>query len=232
MYYPSSLGKRSNAEIPFSAKRRRSAGPSTSASPAVRKYVNRRIAAAAEEKYIPFEVNANNASYDSPTLAQLNQIPTGATDESRVGDEIKYKELSIKGNVQAQGNNNTIARFIVFQWYSNTTPGLDDVLVTPSSSLANYVNAPYVRDNLHRMKVLYDKRFAIAAANSTSGLKLTELFSVFIRSDQWGRRKVNYIANSTTQSTNTLYTILLSNVTDASGVEPVVSYSGYLSWTE
>lgn len=213
-----------------SAKRTAGGVPPTPKS--IRQYVNRRIAASHEEKYVPFEVNANNASYDSPILAQLNNIPTGATDETRVGDEIKYKELSIKGNVQAQGNNNTIARFLVFQWYSNTTPGISDVLVTPSTSLPNYVNAPYVRDNLHRMKILYDKRFAIAAANSTSGMKVTELFSCFIRADQWGRRKVNYVANSSTNSTNTLYTLLLSNVTDASGVEPVVSYSGFLSWTE
>lgn len=219
-----------DSDMPSSSAKRRAPNPPVAK--AVRKYVNRRINARMEEKAVTFESLAVDASYDAPTIGQLNNIPEGTGDDERVGDELRYKQLSIKGSFQTQANSNTIARFLVFQWYHNTTPAISDVLVTPTGSNANYVNAPYVRDNLHRMKILYDKRFALAAANSTSGLKLTEQFSVFINETDWGRRVVNYIAASSTNSTNTLYYLALSNVTDASAAEPVLNMAGFLSWTE
>lgn len=195
-----------------------------------RKYVKAQIKRNKEKKFVYLNTSGNILSYDNAYLAQLNNISTGTSDNTRVGDELKLDTLSIKGDVSTVGTANTISRVIAFQWYSNSTPTITDVL--QALGAANDVNTAYNDDNLNRMKILYDKRHSCIGGGASTGDKQKHLFNIKIKGKKWGRKKCNYISGSATATTNGLYLMAFSNASNASGNGSNLNYAGILKYTE
>lgn len=194
-----------------------------------RKYVNRRIRSTEEKKFKYLDSSSNVLSYDSPYLLQLNNIAPGTSDNTRIGDEIFMHKLKIKGIVQQAANANVVSRIIVFQWFSNSTPTLDDVISDTADSQA--VHRDYNDDNGHRMKILYDKRMFCVSPNGTGGNKFAHMFSMNIPRKRF-RSHVNYIAGSSTATTNVIYILGFSNVTAASLNGPTLNFGGSIAFKE
>lgn len=115
----------------------------------------------------------NNAEYkflDNPiqnlptyagSAAQLNTIPQGITDTTRVGDSIKLQKLRLHGKVS--GASNDVVRIMVVHDKQND-------LVVPADllSLVGSVQTPFSpknHDKRFRSKVLYDRLFNVDVGN-------------------------------------------------------------------
>lgn len=110
-----------------------------------------------EVKYVDTSVNAVISG--NATLALLNGLQTGDTDNTRSGNMVQATSISLRGWVQRTGTTGTSGAFRLLLFWdqqaNQTAPTSDDVITTP------HLYSQYNRDNQKRFKILYDKVFTI-----------------------------------------------------------------------
>lgn len=149
----------------------RSARPALALSALQKRQVKQMTQAPVEHKRLYTSAFAQ-VSAAVPVNYALTEVPVGDTDITRDGDAIALKKLVLRFQtwMTATGistNTNNGVRIIVYQWRQMSTgsaPVGSDVLEDISSNHA--FNSPYHWDYLRAgmLKILYDKRFALAGA--------------------------------------------------------------------
>lgn len=198
---------------------------------ATKSFVKRVISDNVEHKYQALTQTNALTSYDVPSFDLLNNIPTGTSDTTRIGDTVKFESIKLKGHVQSNTTVDTIGRCMVVQWTANSTPVLNDILQSATVN-ASIVDALPNHDNASRYKILFDKRFVIAATNATGGEQQTHLFAKNIYAKSVGKKTIQYIGGSATSALNRFYMITLSNASNASGIGPTFSWKLLFNYSD
>jgi len=102
----------------------------------------------------------NTTPNNSGTMYQVELPAQGITTQLRIGNEIQDVNLEVRGNVN--GANLHQFRMIAFQWLSDNTtaPTAADIL-SFAVGTSWVVNAPFHEDSENKMKILYDRSFAL-----------------------------------------------------------------------
>lgn len=100
--------------------------------------------------------------------ANFNRIATpgvGTSDSDRTADTIMIKSLYIDYSFIADDSTNLI-RFIVFQWYQDSSLNPPIAASILESSSFSQVQAPYSMNNAQNYRILYDRTHTLSTAGS------------------------------------------------------------------
>lgn len=201
---------------------------------ATKKYVKRQILRDEETKSFYSSDLTNSLSYDNATLFNMTNVSQGDNYNSRDGNKIRAVALTIKGRLRG-GPADTTARVIVFQWKKDNnvdTPAITDLFRQGAGAGAEYIE-PLNLQNRKYYKILSDKRYSVGTttvANSTGGLPSDILISHYIPASKFAKI-IDYNDNAGTGK-NMIYVIAFSDVTDASGNEPILSMQSRFDFKE
>jgi len=160
--------------------------------------VKRVIYSNKEKKHV-FTVNNVAANYNG-TITAVGMPAQGTNGGQRIGDEINNVRFKVIGNIQ--GVNLHTFRFIAFQWKSanGTAPVPADVITNGFLGGFNAVNGPYNEDSQKKMKILYDRTFALDPYNQV------KTFNFDVKC-----LNIEMTGGSSTLGTNVIYTLLLQD---------------------
>lgn len=164
------------------------------ATSAAKQVINR----SAEKKYL--DLTATNPASVSGGIFQLNDIPVGTSDTTRIGDTIMIKKLYMSLNMHVADTSNHF-RVIVFVWKNNTVPLASEIMADSSLGTAYAVNAPYNHDRRSLFKVLYDKTYGLYADRPVVHFKKSIKLNL----------KVQYNAGSSTACSNAIWMLYISD---------------------
>lgn len=195
----------------------------------VQKHV-KKIIRMEELKHVDTIISSIAAASD-PGVAQtilLNGLSQGNSNLTRVGDEVMYTSIQVKGFVNSDTDMITlgaVVRMIVFWDKSPNGVAPTAANLLDNSVITTYVNAPYNSDYYKRFKILYDRRLALnpqvlLTAATTEPLSVPFDFRKgFNRQSNYGLGNAGTIADITRGA---CYILLLSNYAAASASVPTV----------
>lgn len=169
----------------------------------------------------------------------LNGMMQGLPNTNRVADRVTFTSIQIRGLIDASSNvaGKTAWRLIVFRDIApnGLAPGANNLLDV--TTITSYFNAPYNQDFSDRFRVIMDKRGIInpnVIATSTLGGGVTTTTNTVLGVSQKVKLKwkLNFITNYglgnagtiADISRNSVYALLISDKTTASGVGPVLTF--------
>lgn len=104
-------------------------------------------------------VNSNGAMF------HLSSIPEGDSEITRTGLKITPKTLNTSLRITAEaGEPSNEVRFIMFRWYDDVAPTVNDLLQSNSSGIFNgysYIDIPRVWPGSPKVEILSDRKMAI-----------------------------------------------------------------------
>lgn len=169
--------------------------------------VRKLISASHEHKFIDVNVSGGLISY-SGTVARLDQVVQGDSDQTRTGDSVDLKEIQLRGGWEAADNYN-VMRLIIFQasaaHSTSSLPTPSDILLAGYVGTGSAVYAPYDKDRTGpggQYKILYDKTMTADTDDPVTTFQTT-LRRGF-------RKRVQYIGG-TTSATGGIFMLLISD---------------------
>lgn len=116
-----------------------------------------------EKKYVPRPQSLQSVGFDTMTGAFVNDITNitiGDNDTNRDGDQFGIRSIECNWSWIA-GDSTNICRFVVFQWFPNTTPTLSSIF--QDISVPTYAPlSPYDHDGRFNFKILLDVKTAVS----------------------------------------------------------------------
>lgn len=205
----------------FAAHQRKSYGyphvpqikPSRRLKRVIRKVVQGQLVKQVETKYSEFTATASGFDF-SGVIYSLTDIAQGATDQTRNGDELLPTSLDIRMQLVA-GDATQAARFMIVRWLPYTTgaPSITAILQGTGSALAPYQS--FYHDQRDQFEVLMDKFIKLDTYHPTFNVR---------KRLKLAKKMVKYTAGSTTNASNKLFVVLISD----SGAAPNPSFSGVI----
>lgn len=218
--------------------------PSKAITKYVKKAIDNKLSETVESKYwiLPF----NTLGLFNDQFAQSNlisTIPPGTADNQRVGDQINLKR--IEGTMIYSWFDGTVnpilqdypesasARILIVQDKSYNTTGTIDLtqLLLPSTyspGTGRNIDSHRNVDHMQTLVVLYDK---IVTGGFTAGMK-TEQIIKFNIPMKYVTRKVQFAGGSSTNVTNGIFMILLTNNPAITPVDPVLRGNFKFTFTD
>jgi len=168
-----------------------------------------------EKKYFDTYVNASADIDWLGTVLPVTSIPQNVTDTGRVGDNVLLKELTysfyFKFNQNATFTSSVnVARVIIFSWkpfFASVAPSVTGVLQYNGNYSA--AHGPVAHDNKGQYKIHLDKSFVLDGASTDVNL---------VRGRIKLNQKVQFKAGSTTDCSNGVFVLFISDA--AAGVGP------------
>lgn len=144
-----------------------------------------------EHKYVVANFSATGVN-TTGAITQLNNIPLGTTDSTRIGDKVKVTSINFRFNCIV-GDTVNFIRIIFFQWHPGTNPGVSDVLLDP----AQPITSAYSHDSRVSFRILFDRVVALSSAGPAAKTVIVN----------WRRalRKCCYLAGSATSGQENLW---------------------------
>lgn len=203
----------------------------------VQKHV-KKIIRTEELNHVDIFIN-NVAMLSNPSTAQtilLNPLQQGNNNDQRVGDEVMFTSIQIKGYVLSDKDavsGGQECRIIAFWDKSPNGVAPTAANLLDNSVIIDYVNAPYNQNYYTRFKILYDKRFNLNAqlgATYTTGATdtLTSVYPVtmslefrksFNKKTNYGLSNMGTIADI---ARGACYLLILSTVASGTNQEPTL----------
>lgn len=177
-----------------------------------------------EAKFADSDVTVSAPIDWTGTILPLTNVIQNTTDTGRIGDKIK--PLSILWNILIQWNGSVTAgtsinvvRIIIFRW----KPFFADVAPTPGKILQlvgqiNTPHSPLAHDGRNQFNVIIDKTIVFDVVNSITRVVKG---SKKLKGDHF----IRYKAASTTNSSNGLYIMYISDAVATVGPFPAVARS-------
>lgn len=199
---------------------------SSALTPAQKRSVKAMIRAPEELKYHLSSAAATIIGI-TPVNASCTNVPQGATDTNRVGDTLWIHNIDCRFlftiDSAATGDTPQFVRLILYQWH----PTIDTAGAFPAAStiLQNgFSGGPdalshYNHDQRHNYKILRDTNFVLMPPGGFSAT--TEVFNCCTsKMLEWKvskgfNRAVQYVAGSTTNGSNQVFLMCLSNIATA-----------------
>jgi len=162
----------------------------------------KRVIFSNKEKKHTFGTTSGVAPGYTGTIYQIGLPPQGSNGSQRIGDEIQNVRYKVKGNIQ--GTNTHAFRFIAFQWKSanGTAPVPSDILTNGFLGTNNATQGPYNEDNHKKVKILYDRTFAL------DGYNQIKLFNFNVKC-----LGIEFVNGSNTLAQNAIYVLILQDGT-------------------
>lgn len=215
---PSSNRSRPNNRLRTLAVSRARARPAMVTKQQVRAMINSKINSAEETKYFDTILGATNIDSDGITPFSLTDIPQGSTDTTRDGDtakptllfysvHLRYNATSTITNLSASNN---VARLLIFRWkpfFGDVAPTATKILTYSGTLTSAY--GPLVHDGRNQFDVLVDEIVQLDGIANPQAL---------LRGFVKCTNNIQWKAGSTTNQTNGLYVLLISDAVPASGV--------------
>lgn len=189
----------------------------------VKSVVNSAFKQRTETKYHN-QLNVGSSPSYTGAISLMNDIAVGTDDQTRVGDELYMKSISLNYNVTVSSTDSTnVVRAIVFQWFDDSTASLSSILQQTGDLSA--VVSPYHHDNMYgkKFKILYDKVHLVNDASNPQSYGSISITKI-------KRRKVHYTAGSSTPDNNRVYLAFISDSAAAS--HPSVNYYLRIRYTD
>jgi len=192
--------------------------PKRSARIATKKYVDRKVDEAIEDKY-KILYGFSNVSYNSDIQDITGGIAQGDAYNERSGDRIKLKHIDI--NFTLYGANDwDFVRVILFQWkfYSAPIEGTN-VLNPDYKATSHAVLSPYNKDDKFgkAMNIMYDKIHVLGFNKGGPAAKTWK-----VRLKRYLTKEIQFQTGTATVYKNRLYMLTISNRSAA--VVPVLEY--------
>lgn len=199
--------------------------------------LNRAIKGVTEKKYFITQGTAVDVSYDNPVLQSLTLVTQGDSDTTRDGDKIHMRSISVIGYIVNTTTQVVGSRLIIFQWLGQDVPGATDIIVPTGGSADAYtwVRGHYNHDHRHLFRILYDRRILLGGSTNAN-LPTNIMFSAKLNIGLLAAKKrcvstLQFQAGGTTADAH-VYLLCLSSVTDASGIEPDLTYESKFNYSE
>lgn len=170
-----------------------------------------------------FDVNSNSQISDNGSVILLNNMAAGTDASERTGNTIlaKYLTLSLMAEGDPTVDYTNLRALIVVDTMNQTSfPTLSSVLQSGTSQ--NNLVSPINMDNTDRYTVLYDKHW-----NFAPGFTQTKIIKMYKKLD------FHISFNGTaigTYEKNSIFLILVSNHSTASGTGPLVHWHSRLAY--
>lgn len=165
--------------------------------------VARRVVKSNQEKKYFLQSTFSAAVSVTPDIGSISDVPQATTDEGRIGDQLTLRSIEVRLSAITSDTTN-LMRFIVFQWYPNTTPVADDVLIPNAVLTSNQVYAPYNHDKRFMFRILYDRTMQLDTYNPA--------FATNFMIKKFPRSKIQYQLGGTTGQ-NKIYVLKVSDST-------------------
>lgn len=183
---------------------------------------NQAVQRNAELKY--FDVNATTTSSTSGVVISLSNVPQGATDITRVGDELKIRSLRVAYTVSQDTsitnfNVYTRCRVVLFQWKLDTSPIALDVMQSTGANVS--CETPYDHDARRNYNILYDKVHVFALGASPHQHSEPVCYPT--------QTKMRFEAGASTLANGALYMLFFSDTTTTL---PTMAYYSRLLYTD
>jgi len=146
---------------------------------------------------------------DTGRIDPITDIPQGDTDQERDGDQLNIRSIEVNwawAQPTALNDLSNLCRFIVFQWFPNTTPTIASILASTATTTG--VLSPYHHDNRFQFKILLDVKTTLGLNSGNSAM----IYRKYIKGDL--KRKIQYITGGIAGQ-NKLYVVALSDSTVA-----------------
>jgi len=131
----------------------------------VKKTVKKEFAKNVETKFLITEFSGAIGN-----TVNFNRIATpgvGTAENQRIGDTIMVKSIYIDYSFIYQDNTN-LARFIVFQWFQDSSLNPPVAASILEAASTKPVQAPYSMNNSQNYRILYDKTHALAESGGNA----------------------------------------------------------------
>lgn len=171
---------------------------------AVAKIASKQINKRAETKHHLTE-NSYAVSSAGSSMIHLTGVPQGDTSITRDGEEIYIRSVQARYQM-TNGDENNEFRIIVFQWFDDGLPTLDDILQGGAGTSYPYL-APYSEDSLDKRRILYD-RVHTMDNNYSGGVKSG--YGKFMIT-KIPRRKMEFDGSATSTPMNGIYVVAVSD---------------------
>jgi len=214
--------KRTTKSTP-SRKRAKTSG----SAPVTRQEVQRLIQRNTELKY-QNSITANTGLSTTATMYQITNIAQGTTDVTRVGDRLKLVKSYMRGVVYC-GDVSNIVRFIIFQWFPNSTPVAVDILL-PGSSGAYDWTSQYNHDLRQEFKVLYDKTWTLVGNGSAATAPYTSAYQACFQATLKPRHTELQYSGGGTTGTNQIWWMALSD--SSAPTHPTIEFTFKTMYTD
>lgn len=194
----------------------------------VARIARRTLMRTAEKKYFPasFDSTVGNTS---GLFFRLTEIPRGTSDNARIGDSIQLTSMYFRGTVTintavgAPDDYNRV-RVLIFQWFDNTTPTADDIILNFSTNSTNVnLSAPYAHHTRTQFYIMYDALMDVALG----GLEVKKFGKMMTNIK---RKKVLFEKNSTTKSNGAIYVFAYSD--SAVAPSPIMSFFSKVNYRD
>lgn len=173
-------------------------------STAIKKYV-RRAMPRVEMKSVwnhDNEVSLNTLAQGA--IVGLPQVTQGTAVTNRIGNEISFKMMHMKGALYNNSNSESYVRLIIVGHEGSIAPALGTFPLfvngpsnnTVTTSTINGLDAMYYPINKKDLHVYRDKVFKLAGSSSAAEAKNTRMFSEMVKFPGKGK-KVTYEGNTT-----------------------------------
>lgn len=151
----------------------------------------------------------NNVTVDSslPTIIDLSNVGQGGTVSLRDGDNIRIRSVELNYNFEfddVSTETHAIFRVIIFQWWSNSTPVLGDILNNVTA--AGQLQSGYDHVNRYRYRILQDKYHLLVPNSSRS-----HMLPVRTLLSQFPKRIMTFSGTGTNALDNRLYAMILTD---------------------
>lgn len=192
------------------------------ASVATKGYVKRQISKTQERKYDETAIAGTEIPYDNITPLVLTTPAQGDGIDERIGDSIKPKSIEVRGIIYNAASSSAMARFVVFQWFQDDTPTLEQIITPDGGAItANTVFKAQNREDHESFRVLFDSGPFHLGSNASTTDSSHRTFNFKIKK---AMRLVRF-TGGTTNGVNKLYAIHWSNAIDtANAVYATMNY--------
>lgn len=167
-----------------------------------------------EIKELYMNMATGSVDYDG-SVSVLNNVPSGTTDETRIGTKIQSLSLDIRGTILATGIASSCVRVIFFKDKLNTISLPLSVLRYAGTDQG--INSPYSDDQRNSFQILSDRTYKVAPNQSND----QAIFHL--------KKKLNFPtkwADSGTQVGNVLKVLVLSDHASGSSNKPLMRMAG------
>jgi hypothetical protein len=182
----------------------------------VSRMISQKLAKNMELKHKDSTRNSATGQSSSAAIDSLTDIASGDTDQTRDGDQLNLVRCfgrinSYISTSDVTADDSNYVRVILFQWFPNTTPTTADILEDDS----NYpTQSVYKHDTRFMYTILMDHTFSLCRNGPSNMIHDFSIVNF--------RKKVQFLANSSSVATNKLY---LLRVSDSGTIEhPALGY--------
>lgn len=194
--------------------------------PVTIKTVKRLIGNKMEDKYKQIASPlAGTALSSTPTLVHLTPISQGDGAQTRDGDEVNLKSISLRYHLRSDdtlnnGSNNlsvsNIVRVMIVQWKEQSVPTAAQILEDDSAILN--LQSHYNWQNRRNFRVLYDRRHNLVPHMSLGTSGTSEVVPARANGQTliFGKKlakKLSYDAAATSGEKNSIYLMFIANTT-------------------